>query len=165
MFAGLDSTWLFSTCRLVWCKSHSHSDWNSRMLVELFSLERSIREKIAPTKNLRLFVANQTFFCLRKGQSQKWIFFKFCKIVDCGFSQKQLKRGSNHGLNLVQGSKTQTWIKILIQNETQTWTFDFCFRCRWKRKIFVVSILIKILRIKKREVLHVFDFSKIQTQT
>ena len=145
-------------------KSHSLSDWISRMLVELF-FSRMFHQRKGCQKKLRLFVANQTFFLKESPISEVHFFSRFVKSLIVGFQRNNCKRGSIRELNLVQGFKTQTWMKIVIQNETQTWTFDFWFGCRLKRKIFVVSILIKILRTKKREVLHVFDFSKIQTQT
>ena len=146
-------------------KSHSLSDWISRMLVELFFLSNVPSKKLP--KKIETFCCEANFFPYYKGKSnlRSAFFSRFVKSLIVGFQRNNWKRGSIRELNLVQGFKTQTWMKIVIQNETQTWTFDFWFGCRLKRKIFVVSILIKILRTKKREVLHVFDFSKIQTQT
>ena len=105
------------------------------------------------------------FFCLTKVQTQSANFSCFVKSFIVGFHRKERKLGLNHGLNLVHGPKTQTWIKIVIQNETQTSTFDFWFGCRLKRKIFFLLIWFKIFENKKPNVLHVFDFSKIQTET
>eukprot|EP00493_Phyllostaurus_siculus_P005740 UN05788 len=57
----------------------------------------------------------------QKPQLRSANFSCFVKSFIVGFHRKERKLG----LNLVHGPKTQTWIKIFIQNETQTSAFDF----------------------------------------
>ena len=71
-------------------KSHSLSNWNSRMLVELFFLSNVPSKKRLP-KKIETFCCESNFFSLRKSNLRSAFFFAFCKIVDCGFSKKQLQ--------------------------------------------------------------------------